>query len=293
MANNPLLNQPRPSVNSFALFILNLLIWGSCSTNAIIVINSWITSTETTSDYHNVGYGILSIVIFFLSYGAAKKLTAKRDAWDALHRTKDKKSNTTIVVDDLFYLAYVWGDTHRPLTYTYVCANGTCYQVHPTAEGIVQATENIVGATCEVTVLEREKQTQLIDFSVIHPSPVSSEERSVIVTSNRNSSSGEGVVKAKYTGQFPALKAEQRDFLQGAKQSGSLKELAANDFALNTSGDIWEMIVGNRSLQLTFYLEINSVCIPVTIQQFKQVRTGDWIRYSTNFFSGTSEFVLL
>lgn len=273
--------------------MLNLLMWGSCSANAVLVINSWITRTETTPDHHNLGYGILFIILFFLSYKAAKKLTAKRDSWDALHRTKDKKSKTSIVVDDLFYLAYVWGDTHRPLTYTYVCANGTCYQVHPTAEGIVQATENIVGATCEVTLLEREKQAQLIDISVMHPSPVSLKDRSVIVDSDRNSASGEGRVKAKYTGQFPALADEQRDFLQGAKQSGSLKELAANGFTLNTSGGIWEMIAGNRSLKLTFYLEINSVCIPVTIQQFQQVCAGDWIWYSANFFSGTSEVVLL
>lgn len=293
MANNPLLNQPRPSVNAFALFMLNLLMWGSCSANAVLVVNSWITTTETTPDHHNLGYGILFIILFFLSYKAAKKLTAKRDAWDALHRTKDKKSKTSIVVDDLFYLAYVWGDTHRPLTYTYVCANGTCYQVHPTAEGIVRTIENIIGATCEVTLLEREKQAQLIDLSVLHPSPASRKERSVIVNNNRDSASGEGMVKAKYTGQFPALADEQRDFLQGAKQSGSLKELAANDFTLNTSGGTWEMIAGNRSLNLTFYLEVNSVCIPVTIQQFQQVRAGDWIRYSANFFSGTSEVVLL
>jgi hypothetical protein len=293
MTNNPLLNQQRPHVNSFALFILNLLIWGSCSANAILVVNSWISRTENTPDHHNMTYVIFFIAVFFLSFGIARKLTAKRDSWDALHRTGDQKRKALMVVDDLFYLAYVWGDRHIPITYTYVCASGKPYQVHPTAEAIIKAADNTIGASSEATLLERGEQVQIIDWKVMQPSQATLKERVALVNRNRNAPSGEGIVRAKYTGEFPAILDEQKYFLRDARQSVSLKEMAANDFTLNISGDTWEMIAGKRLRKLTFYLEVNEVRIPVTNQQFKQVRAGDWIRYHANFFSGASDVELL
>ncbi len=238
-------------------------------------------------------YVIFFIAVFFLSYGIAKKLTTRRDSWDALHRTGDQKRKAIVVVDDLFYLAYVWGGRHIPLTYTYVCASGKLYQVHPTAEAILKSADNMIGTTCEVTLLEGRKHVQIIDWKVMQPSQTTLKERTVIVNSNRDAPSGEGIVKAKYTGEFPAILDEQKDFLHGTRQSISLKESAAHDFILNMSGDNWEMIAGKRLRKLTFYLEVNEVRIPVTDQQFKQVRAGDWIRYHANFFSGASEVELL
>jgi hypothetical protein len=224
-------------------------------------------------------------VVFGVSYWAIQKLSAKRIAWEAIQKMTQKR-NANIQVDDLFYVAYEWGDVHIPLTVAHVLSNQTVYPVHTTVEaGLPKGAQ--VSGTWEVTLADDQLQTQIIDWKVV--STAASKSSTRLTTNARDSKWTEGVVDVKYMGLFPEGSDQQQKFLRKASRSISLKEQASRDYSVKVNDDSVELFKGNDLVKSTFYLEINEIRIPVTAGLFRKIRTGDLIRYKINLHTRLSE----
>jgi hypothetical protein len=286
MANTSLGGQSRPSVNPVLIFLLNLLAWGSCSANLALAVHGCLTRTETTSDYSNMGYVIILLVVFGVSYWAIQKLSAKHIAWEAIQKMTQKR-NATIHVDDLFYVAYEWGDVHIPLTFAHVLSNQTVYTVHPTVEaGLPKGSQ--VSGIWKVTLADDQLQTKIIDWKVVLTAASKSPAR-LTTNASRDGTWIEGVVDVKYMGLFPEGPDQQQKFLRKASRNVSLKEQAARDYSVKVHDDSVELFKGNDLLKSTFYLKINEIRIPVNAGQFRKIRIGDLIRYRINLHNKQSE----